>query len=80
MSHKNFVEDFSDLEIEREYITREELMRDPEVQKKAKGVKRSKVVVAILALVICIVGGISLLVFAAGNAAEVEAQQAEQTF
>ena len=29
MSHKNFVEDFSDLEIEREYVTREEVASDP---------------------------------------------------
>lgn len=76
MSHKHFEEDFSDLEIVKEYFTREELDSNPEVQKKKKAVKRSKVVVAILGLVACIVGGAFLLVFAAGNAAEVEAEQA----
>ena len=73
MSHKNFVEDFSDLEIEREYITREELRRDPEFQKKSQGMKRSKVITAVVSLAICIVGGIGLLVFTQINASTAQA-------
>lgn len=73
MSHKNFVEDFSDLEIEREYITREELQRDPEFQKKSQGMKRSKVITAVVSLAICIAGGIGLLVFTQINASSAQA-------
>ena len=73
MSKKQFVEDFSDLEIEREYITRSELEQKPEYQKMNKNVKRSKVVTAIVALVICIVGGVGLLVFTQINASTAQA-------
>ena len=68
MSHKNFVEDFGDLEIEREYVTREEIASDPEFQKKSQGMKRSKVITAVVSLAICIAGGIGLLVFTQINA------------
>ena len=49
-------EDFSDLEIPKEMVSKKELLENPEVQRYGKKINKSKILLAILALVILIVG------------------------
>ena len=79
MSRKKFVEDFSDLDIEREYVTKDELLANPEVQRKGKQLKTSKLVIAVISLIICLIGGISVMVLAQHNAQQLMEEQGATT-
>ena len=76
----NFVEeDFSDLEIPREMVTKEELAQDPEVQKVGKKISKSRVILAVGALLILIVGTCFLFQVSAQRAAYNESQEQSQS-
>lgn len=57
----DFTEDFSDLEIKKEYISTEEFRQDAEAQKYGKILGNSRLIIAIVSFVICLMGAIGIV-------------------
>lgn len=57
----NFEEDYSDLEIKKEYVSKEDFRKDSEVQKYSKILDNSRVIIAVVCLVIFLMGAVGVV-------------------